>query len=232
MQKLGIPCACLPKYADGFTPAMQEQLLTDIVSEKKEVRAIFLTPEKLEADAKSSSRTICNALKKLSQSKRIGMIVLDEAHELVLGEDHRDSFSRIKPILNNETAHSQRLCLSGTCDGKTSLAMAHRIDLDIRFSKFFVVPLALLPRHEFECYKLKGSTDLDRCRKVVKKKVEAFTRKHDNILPTGIVFVRQQEDAVKMCRYLQQHFSFIVFGSIILYTCTGIAFLEFPLREN
>eukprot|EP01043_Picozoa_sp_COSAG02_P074447 COSAG02_NODE_14909_length_1224_cov_1.224000_1_plen_119_part_10 len=119
MQKLGIPCACLPKYADGFTPAMQEKLLDEIVKGTNQARALFLTPEKLEADAKSSSRTICNALKKLSQSKRIGIIVsdhlaslqhskfcralcecqfvpadvanvqvLDEAHELVLGEDH------------------------------------------------------------------------------------------------------------------------------------------------
>lgn len=75
MQKLGISCACLPKYSDGFTPAMQEKLLDEIVKGTNQARAIFLTPEKLEADAKSSSRTICNAIKKLSQSKRIGIVV-------------------------------------------------------------------------------------------------------------------------------------------------------------
>ena len=75
MQKLGIPCVCLPEYSSGYTTDMQQKLLDEIVDGSNQAKAIFLTPEKLEADAKSSSRMICDALKKLSLSKRLGMIV-------------------------------------------------------------------------------------------------------------------------------------------------------------
>lgn len=131
--------------------------------------------------------------------------MLDEAHELVLG-DFRKDFLSIKPIINNEALHAQRLCLSGTCDSQTALALAHRIDLDVRFSKFFLVPAAVLPRHEFSCVKLKETTYSDRCRTAVKKKVEAFVRKNNNVLPTGLVFVRQKKEAEEMCSFLQKHF--------------------------
>lgn len=78
MHRLGIPCAVLRRtHAEDNTDVMQQELLQDIVDGRNPARAIFLTPEKLSYDSKNSRR-ICDALKKLSQSKRIGMIVSDQ----------------------------------------------------------------------------------------------------------------------------------------------------------
>ena len=198
--RLGVPYLALKSLWRSEDPrALEHQLqeLDAVVNGSKPCKVIFISPEKLEVDlSRQADMSIAKRLRKLYTQSRLGLVVLDEAHEFIMMKNFRASFDALREMLKDIGPRLQTLALSGTSTAQQAKEMCELLGLSVRSPDlrcFRVLPTKqTFKNHEFVVKKASNYHSVNQiCSDIMSAKARYQTRGW----PCGIIFVATPDDA-------------------------------------